>query len=676
MPAVVATQPATVRGDYSGDDVLGRASAYLEKVPGAIQGQEGSKPFMAAARSMVWGFDLGIEGGIRIITDEYNPRCSPEWADWEIRRACERANEGGEKPRGHLLAESRERSAALINPDPANPTHYTLDRGEFAIPLSECVHLCELPGDDAPTIEPPPVPSPSDPPPSPPPAVVPLGDGPREPSPVRPVLRPGVEEDDPEHLADLLLYRHRRPDGVMLRSWNDQWYLWEGGVYRLISDSEAEDLASQSTSVEFDERHHARSNAQGVRQQEAAGANVRLPPKPKVTIPLIRNVLFNTRNRSAVRSKTEPCWVDRPEPPAGRMIAFRNGILDLNRHLPGDAGGNDFMPPTPQYFTRSCLDFEYHPNPPAPTKWHAFLRQIWPGDSDDARNSIALLQQWFGYVVSGDNSRQKFLAMVGAKNGGKGVICNVMRGLVGSAVVASPTLHTLSGEFGLANLDGKELAIVGDMRTYPNTDVSVAVERILNITGNDYSTINAKNKQEYEAKLKNRFMIAANGLPKLYDTSAALIRRTLMLRFTIKFTKNLDTTLSDTLRGELPGIFAWAIDGLRVLSERNQFTQPASGQELIDQFESMMSVHSSFVMERCVVDADSWESYDRLYADWKDWCSQEGKRECGTKTDFKSKLLEVVPELVVDHRPRDHNPDRKRGYKGIRLAHPEELSNI
>lgn len=649
--------------------MLRRSSAYLAKMPEAIQGQEGSKPFMAAVRSMVWGFDLGIEGGIRIITDEYSPRCVPPWSDSEIRRACERANEGGDKPRGHLLRECRERSPTFD--DPKRPVYYDFDEGQFRIPLSECIHLCELPGDPAPALSPPADPNtPVDTDLPPPPA-----GGPEGVVPPRPVLQPGVDEDDPQHLAALFLHSHRRPDGLTLRSWRNQWYIWEQGAYRELPDDEVEDIAVQSAAAELNARHQSRSAAPGFRQQEAAGADMqsRLPAKKKITTTLTRNVLHNARGQAAVRSEVEPCWLDCDKPPAGTMVAFKNGVLDLGAHIRCEP--NDFVPPTPRYFTRNRLDFEYRPDPPSPNTWFRTLRQYWPGENADSRDSIALLQQWAGYIISGDNSRQKFLAMIGAPNGGKGVICDVLRALAGQNATASPTLHSLSGDFGLAALDGKSLAIIGDMRVSAKTDVSVAVERILNIAGGGHSIVNAKNKAERGMKLSTRFVMASNGLPKLFDSSSALIRRTLMLRFTVSFADNPDPTLADSLMSELPGIFAWAVDGLRMLNEQGHFTQPASGRELIDEFRGMMSSHSMFIADRCILDPQAWESFDDLYKDWKGWCEEEGKKDVGSKTTFKAKLREVVPTLLKS-RPRSGNPDRKEGYQGIRLRHLDELSEV
>ena len=46
---------------------------------------------------------------------------------------------------------------------------------------------------------------------------------------------------------------------------------------------------------------------------------------------------------------------------------------------------------------------------PRPANWHHFLQQLFSGDSQ----SIDLLQDWFGYCLTGDTSQHKMLLIVG-----------------------------------------------------------------------------------------------------------------------------------------------------------------------------------------------------------------------------------------------------------------------
>ena len=96
----------------------------------------------------------------------------------------------------------------------------------------------------------------------------------------------------------------------------------------------------------------------------------------------------------------------------------------------------------------------------APAAWLAFLEELWPDDPE----SIAALQEFFGYVISGRLDLHKILLIVGPTRGGKGTIARILGKLIGPANVAGPTLSSLSGDFGLAPLIGKPLAVISDAR--------------------------------------------------------------------------------------------------------------------------------------------------------------------------------------------------------------------
>jgi hypothetical protein len=83
---------------------IGRAVAYLAKVPPAISGQGGHAQTYAAARAVVWGFDLGPEVGLDLLLEHYNPLCAPPWSEEELRHKCADAHaDPFDKPRGYLL---------------------------------------------------------------------------------------------------------------------------------------------------------------------------------------------------------------------------------------------------------------------------------------------------------------------------------------------------------------------------------------------------------------------------------------------------------------------------------------------------------------------------------------------------------------------------------------------
>ena len=73
--------------------------------------------------------------------------------------------------------------------------------------------------------------------------------------------------------------------------------------------------------------------------------------------------------------------------------------------------------------------------------WYEFLHQLFDGDLE----SLDLLQEWFGYCLTGDTSQQKMLLIVGPKRSGKGTLARVLAKLIGAGNVCGPTTSSLAG---------------------------------------------------------------------------------------------------------------------------------------------------------------------------------------------------------------------------------------
>ncbi|MFO0800575.1 MAG: DUF3987 domain-containing protein [Gemmataceae bacterium] len=81
-----------------------RARAYLRKCEGAVSGQDGHGRTFAVSRALAWGFALPEAVVLRLLRDEYNPRCTPPWSEAELaHKAKDAATKDYGKPFGHLL---------------------------------------------------------------------------------------------------------------------------------------------------------------------------------------------------------------------------------------------------------------------------------------------------------------------------------------------------------------------------------------------------------------------------------------------------------------------------------------------------------------------------------------------------------------------------------------------
>jgi putative DNA primase/helicase len=463
--------------------------------------------------------------------------------------------------------------------------------------------------------------------------------------------------DDPHRLAKLFLDGGRAADGAAsVRYWNGDWYQWDGRVYAATPEDAIRAGLTRATKGEFDRL----SLARGVPD---AGAPLALPgrrPARKVTLALVTNALQALRSVTFVApAVAPPAWLDGAGPaPAGEVVVAANGVF----HLPGLlAGGPARWPLTPRLFTTAALDYPIDPAAPAPAAWLAFLADLWPGDAE----SVGLLQEWFGYCLTPDTGQQKMLLIVGPKRAGKGTLGRVLTALVGPANAAGPTLNSLATQFGLAPLLHKTVAVVADARFSGRAaDQAAVVERLLSVSGEDPLTIDRKNRAHVTARLPTRFTILTNELPRLADASAALASRLLVLQLSRSWYGAEDPGLEGRLLPERPGIFRWALEGLRRLRARGRFVQPASGAETAARVVELSSPVTAFVQEQCVVNPRQAVAKRTLFEAWRRWCQDSGN-EPGSIGTFGRNLLAAFPD-VRSSRPRDGEA-RVLTYLGIGL---------
>lgn len=433
---------------------------------------------------------------------------------------------------------------------------------------------------------------------------------------------------------------HGHPDGRTLHAYGGQLMAWSHNRYRPVEDG----IVRQRLQGWLDTAlRHVRNPRTGEVELVGFESNPSTVNQALESIRALVHLPVTT---------VGPAWLDGGEgrPPACELLACRSMTL----HVPTGR----VLAPTPALFTTNALEFDYEADPEPPERWIKFLEQVFGEDLE----AVSLLQEWMGYCLIPDTSQQKMLLLVGPRRSGKGTIGRVMTRLVGEGNVAGPTTGSLAGAFGLQPLIDKSLAIVSDAR-FGGDQVGTVVERLLCITGEDTLTIDRKFMGSVSLKLPTRFMFLTNELPRLSDASNALAGRFLVLRIRSSFYGREDTTLSDRLAAELPGILRWSIDGLKRLKARGRFVQPASGEEDIRDMEDLGSPVGAFARECCVVGPGHRVCVDDLYRAWRDWCEREGRSAASTKQSFGRDLMAASPRV-----------SRRRGtgmvsfYEGISLV--------
>jgi putative DNA primase/helicase len=300
----------------------------------------------------------------------------------------------------------------------------------------------------------------------------------------------------------------------------------------------------------------------------------------------------------------------------GKMVC-RGALVNM---ITGDVWSNHdvFVPNGPKW--------KYNAKAPKPKRWLEFLDSI----KLDAE-SIGLLQEWFGYVLSGDLWAQKGLIITGPPRAGKGIIGHILSELVGQLMVASPALHTLGREFGLEQLLNKRLCLVSDARLSNRIDAAAVIESLLRIVAGDSVDVARKFRDALNLVLGVRVMILSNEMPQLSDNSNAINTRFLILELTESFLGREKTGLKDALLEELPSIGLWAMTGYQRLRARGAFLEPESSETARQHWFEENNPLAQFVEDCCDVKQDGGDSRKwlevkttDLYHIYEDWAKLNG----------------------------------------------------
>jgi putative DNA primase/helicase len=468
------------------------------------------------------------------------------------------------------------------------------------------------------------------------------------------ILSPGT----PMHSARKIVARKFTKDALRtLHRHRAAFWSWTGSYYELLDQ---ETIRSKIWEVlEKAKRREKTKDEDGLE-----GFKI-MPFRPKGA--LVNEVADAMRAVTQLDGHIEtPTWLnDDTLPPASEFFACGNGLL----HLPS----GEMYPPTPKYFGLNASEVMYDPQAKEPTKWIAFLHELF-GDDQQANE---LLQEWFGYSLAPDTSQQKILLMVGPKRSGKGTIARVLKKLLGSTSVAGPTMSSLGETFGLEPLITKSLAIISDARIGQKTNKEAIVERLLSISGEDQMTIARKFIAAWHGQLQTRFTILTNELPVLADGSGALASRFIVLLLTESFFGKEDRALTEKLLTELPGILKWAIEGYRRLRERGHFVVPDSAQKIIDSIETLGAPVKAFIQDReYVIDPRLHMTVQELWDDWVRWSAAEGRDKAGTKQWFGRNLKSALPRIFTQKFPKPKTGESQKKdeyelcYVGIDRRYP------
>jgi len=442
----------------------------------------------------------------------------------------------------------------------------------------------------------------------------------------------GEKQPTGEELALEFLASEYIQNGILtLRYYQATWWTWNGRCYQEIPKADLEGRIAKFVTE--------RDNCD-------------------VTTNLISAALLTLTGQCLIpHSASLPVWAkdDFEVTPAGRIIAFENGLVNLDELIAQPS--SEVVSHTPLFINQIALPYPFDEKAECP-EFTAFMEHNLDGDEQ----RIAVLQEFAGYCLSWDTRLHKFLLMEGESRTGKSTFTDVITAMLGEENVANIPLELFGTRFALASTVGKLANIASD------------VGKLDSVSEGAFKAFVAGDRMNFERKYKDtlfayptaRMIIATNNRPKFLDRSQAIWKRMLLIEWKrIIPEKEQDLNLRERIKAnELSGIFLWALTGLARLLNNGHFTPSTVMDAAISDYQLEVNPAQDF-LEQHYISANGGEIFSQeIYNEYTLWCDNNGHDKLDERS-FSKEIRRKFPHTVKT-RKQHATHGRLRAYVNIR----------
>lgn len=311
------------------------------------------------------------------------------------------------------------------------------------------------------------------------------------------------------------------------------------------------------------------------------------------------------------------------------LLAVKNGVLNLKT--------GSLRPRKPTDMLINHIDTHYTPQAKCDA-FLTFLDQIMLGRAD----MCEFLQRAIGYSLTGDVSEQVIFFLFGCGRNGKSTLKEILLSLVGPyGREAAPglLLQRHSGQqdhpTSIADLHGRR--VVSTVEVEEGRPLAEAL--IKQLTGGDRLTARFMRQDLFDFYPTHKLWLLANHKPTVRGQDAAIWRRILLIPFDLQVPEHqVDRNLLEKLKGELPGILKWAVNGcIEWRLHGLRVPDLVRGETLA--YRSEQDVIGLFLEDTCYLDQNVTVTASALYAAYVQWGETYGEKAWSQRA-FISRLLE------------------------------------
>lgn len=339
---------------------------------------------------------------------------------------------------------------------------------------------------------------------------------------------------------------------------------------------------------------------------------VYVPRQEEIEAVMIKHISsLSNAKRSEVLKYLNLLLLENTEMAAPNMIAFRNGIYDLET--------DSLKPFSPDIVITNRIPWDYNP-----TAYSELADKTLDKIACHDAEIRTILEECIGSCFYRSNTLGggKAFILTGEGSNGKSTFIAMIQHLLNEENITALDLKELDQKFQNAALFGK-LANLGD---------DISDEFIVNasffkklVTG---ERVQVQNKGEKPFEFNNyaKFLFSANNIPRIKDKTGAVLRRLLIVPFDAEFSKN-DPDYDSSIKYKLqePEVMEYlivlGIKALKNIIEKQGFTESARVQGQLKEYEETNNPIIGFFDEMQIEEFQiENEQSDKVYKRYKEYC--------------------------------------------------------
>lgn len=410
-----------------------------------------------------------------------------------------------------------------------------------------------------------------------------------------------VNDTEPKHLTDL-----GNAERLVAHHGNDirfcpqrGWLVWDGArwapdetgaIFRLAEETVRSIYAEAATETDSDKRKAIGSWAKASESDGRIQAMVRLAQYAAGMAVLAKEL------------DTDP-WI----------LNCTNGTIDLRT--------GELRPARREDLVSKTTGVRYDPQSVCP-KFLEFLMEIMNGKA----GLIEYLQRAMGYGLTGVTVEQVLHLLYGTGANGKTTLLETLRAAMGDYALQADAHAFLVHRNERISNDMARLAgarLVSAVEVERGCQLAEVLVKV--VTGQDTVTARFLHHEFFEFKPTFKLFLGVNHKPVIRGTDLAIWRRIRLVPFTVTIPPDKqDRRLAEKLRGELPGILAWMVQGC-LRWQRDGLAAPSEVIAATETYRCEMDTLSDFLAECCIQNRQAEAAAGRLYAAYRSWAEQRGE---------------------------------------------------